>query len=202
MPGIIETTQVPEYTIQLQPHPRNPRARVRVLSGQDDGQDFAVQVPLRIRTVEDALDWLRPAGIAADALRQGEFFFVPSRGPHDAAGCHHESRILREDCGGEEVTEAGSVYRWRVDWDASFSETHSATRCYSVTKSGEVMFVGRRRMRTHTFVGRPRYFVRGSVEHGQHGRLQLLNHGWGPWYEVIPNRAHGPFPVRGYGRGD
>ena len=204
MPGIEQTTQTPTYELQLQPHPRNPQSRIRILVGQDDGQDFAVQVPLRLRTVEAALDWLRPAHVPADALRQGEFFFLPSPGPHAAAGCYHptEGKVRREDCGGEDYTEAGSSYRWSVEWNASFSQTHRATRCYAVTKSGDVLFRGRRRMHSHAFVARPRYFVRGRVEHGQHGTLPLPRHADGLWYEVIPNRAHGPFPVNGYGRGD
>lgn len=194
------------YQLQLQPHPRNPRARVRVLSGTDDGQDFQVQVPLRLKTVEAALEWLRPAGVPEDALRQGEFYFVPSpgHGPHDVAGCYHAdyTHVSRYDCGSQEETDGGSSYQWRVRWEASFSATHSADHCLAVVKSGDVAFVGRRRMRTHGFVGRPRYFVRGGVEHDEHGRLELPRHTSGAWYEVIPNRVHGPFPVEGYGQGD
>lgn len=202
MPGI------DALTISLEPHPRNPRARVRILSGQDDGHSFEVQVPLRIKTVEAALDWLRPAGVPADVLRQGEFYFLPSAGPHAAAGCFHpaDNKVMAADCGGEEVTEGGSNYRWTVDWHASFSPSHTATRCYSVTKSGDVAFVGRRKMRTHSFTARPSYFVAGTVEHPEHGTLELPAHGAAhrgvSWYEVRPNKAHGPFPVRGYGRGD
>lgn len=191
-------------TLTLKPSPTNPRARVRILEGEDDGHRYEVKVPLRCKTVEDALDWLRPEGLQADAIRQGEFYFVPSSGPHRAAGCHHESgeKVYRSDCGSEEYTDAGSEYRWTVDWDASFSRTHRAKDCYSVVKSGSVQFVGRKRVKSHSFTGRPRYFVRGPVEHSQHGTLELPKHAAGLWYEVVPNRAHGPFPVAGFGPTD
>jgi len=189
------------YTLTLEPHPRNPRSRIRVLRGTDDGNPFEVTVPLRIKTVQDAVDWLRPDDVPQDALRQGEFYFIPSTGPHVVAGCYHPDpdHIYREDCGSDEWTAAGSTYRYTVNWRASFSRTHTATTCYSVVKAGYVLFPGRRTLKTHPFTGRPRYFVRGSVTHPEHGTLALPPHDLGEWYEVIPNRAHGPFPVTGYG---
>jgi hypothetical protein len=203
-------------SLTLQAHPANPRARQRVLTGDDDGHAYRVVVPMRIRTVEAALDWLRPDDVPADALRQGEFYLMPSGGPHLMAGCEHDAAtpavreaILRGErdprqtpCGSEEHTEAGSSYRWTVDDAASFSRTHEAESCWSVTKSGDVCFLGRKRVRSHGFTGRPTYYVRGYVEHAEHGRLELPAHYQGRWYEVVPNRAHGPFPVQGYGRGD
>lgn len=190
-------------TLVLKPHPNNPKARVRFLRGQDDGHDYEVRVPLRCKTVEDALDWLRPDEVPADAPRQGEFYFVGSSGPHKAAGCSHYGEPSPSDpyytyCGSTEHTSAGSSYKYTVDSFASFSRRHRATECWSVVKSGEVCFVGRRRVKTHSFVSRPRYFVRGTVYHPEHGNLDL---GSG-WFEVIPNGAHGPFPVRGLGPED
>ncbi len=49
----------------------------RFLVGQDDGADFSVKVPLRVKTVEAAIEWLRPAGVLAGTPRQGEYFFIP-----------------------------------------------------------------------------------------------------------------------------
>lgn len=234
-------------TLTLEPSASNPRARVRVLRGQDDGHDFAVRVPLRCRTVEDALDWLRPDDVPRGSLRQGEFYFIPSGGPHAAAGCDHSPKrgqcpnpqcewgkvysedpgdrgtacptcggsgqgplgpagVHESDCGSSETTEAGSEYRWTVDWQATFSRRHTATRCRAVIKSGEVAFIGRRKVKTHAFRARPRYFVAGEVEHYEHGTLVLPAHSRAyhgiSWYEVVPNRAHGPFPVRGLGQED
>lgn len=192
-----------ETTLTLEPHPNNPKARQRILAGDDGGSPFRVVVPLRIKTIDAALDWLRPAEVPADALRQGEFYFIPSAGPHVAAGCRHGGgRIFLDDCGSEEYTEAGSEYFWRVDWNASFSRTHTAVRCYTVTKSGSVLFRGHRKIKSHDFTSRPRYFVQGPITHGEHGSLELPPHPQGKWYEVIPNKVHGPFPVVGYGQSD
>jgi len=202
-----------DYQITLEPHPRNARARVRVLAGTDDAVPFRVVVPLRITSVEAAVEWLRPAGVPADALRQGEFYFLPSDGPHVEAGCDHPAGrpTNRADCGHGEYTDAGSHYRYNVTWGASFSRTHTAADCKAVVKSGSVRFPGRRTTKSHDFVSRPRYFARGSVQHDEHGTLELPCHNplyqddpqhRGDWYEVVPNRAHGPFPVEGFGPAD
>lgn len=194
--------------LSLRPHPRNPRSRERWLTGEDDGHAYDVRVPMRIRSIADALEWLRPAGVPADALRQGEFYFLPARDPH-VEYCYHaaedihsyyaDGRIVYRrgtEHGSDEFTEAGSVYRYRLTYD-QFSATHAADHCVRVDKRGDVAFRGRRRMRTHEFRARPRYFIWGGVTHPEHGRLDL-----GPgWYEVVPNRAHGPFPVAGRDRG-
>lgn len=202
-----------DCTISLEPHPSNPRSRIRVLAGTDDGAPFRVTVPLHIRTVKDALDWLRPDHVPVDALRQGEFYFIPSAGPHRAAGCTHPDpkRIREADCGSHEYSDAGSHHEYRVVWRASFSRRHTATVCRAVVKSGSVAFRGRRATRTHDYTARPTYYVRGEVVHDEHGTLTLPTHDpsyqddplhQGDWYEVVPNRAHGPFPVWGYGPED
>ncbi len=193
-----------DYQISLEPHPRNPRARQRVLTGTDDAAAFRVVVPIRLKTVEEAVEWLRPPNIPADALRQGEFYLLPSHGPHVEAGCTHPKGepIRRDDCGSDEYTEAGSHYRYRAIGRASFSRTHAATDCKAVVKNGEVAFIGRRAVKTHDFTGRPTYYVSGEVTHFEHGTLALSEHEQGRWYEVVPNKAHGPFPVWGYGPED
>lgn len=168
----------------------------RFLVGEDDGQTFKVRVPLRVKSVEQAIKWLRPAGVPADAPRQGEYFFVPQ-----AEGFKPSS--LRD----ETYTEAGS-YREVVVEDGPLSfHRHAIARCPDLAEDakisraaqarGSTCFIGRKRVCSHDWTGRPRYFVRGQVEHPEHGTLVLGSR----WHEVVPNRAHGPFPVRGLGAG-
>lgn len=183
--------------LAIRPSPKNPRARIRILHGEDDGHPYEVHVPLRIKTVEAALDWLRPANVPGDALRQGEFYFVPADDPHSQF-CDWPDCERTGDHGGY-WQEGPSHYRYDMS-DAQFSRTHYANECVRVTKSGTVAFVASRGIRSHPFTGRPRFFVRGVVRHsgGDHSELVLP----GGWHEVVPNRAHGPFPVRGMGNDD
>lgn len=173
-------------------------SRRRLLQGEDDGHPYQVFVPLRCRTVEDALDWLRPSCVPADAPRQGEYYFIRSAGPHDAGCNHYSDRPNDRDCGRIVETEARSTYRWEVWSNASFSRRHHADECWSVVKSGDTMFAGWKRVRSHSWVDRPRYFVRGTVRHPEHSDLVLPP----GWFEVVPNKAHSPFLVTGIGQED
>lgn len=158
---------------------------VRILSGSDDGSEFRVQIPTRCRTVKQAVAWLRPARIREDALRQGQFFFLPVKLPE---GNDYPVRTPRP----------APHWRTHCKYDARFSATHVATECIAVWNSGTPRFLGRGRLHGHHWTGHPRYFVRGEVTHAKHAPLSLGT----TWHEVIPNRAHGPFPIRGFGRED
>lgn len=130
-------------TLTLAPHPSNPRARLRVPQGLDDGHAYRVVVPLRIRTVEAALAWLRPDGVPIDALRQGEFYFVPSASPVQLYCTAHEPGHHRyQECEGFE--DGGhSSYTWTFVADARFSASHIPVICIAVVKSGSVAFTAR-----------------------------------------------------------
>ena len=152
----------------------------RVLAGMDDGHPFSVQVPLRCQTLREALEWLRPDDVPADALRQGEWYFV-RRNPEP------------ETDGMEQVSEAGSMRRVEHREIETFDERarHMPTECLAVLASGETCFMGRKAVKSHAWTGRPHIFVRGVVHHPEHGGLDL----GAKWHEVVPNRAHGPFAV-------
>ena len=156
----------------------------RILSGTDDGSTFRVAVPMRCHTVEEAVAWLRPPEVPTGSLRQGEFFFRPGQPPE-------------ADDYPVQTTAAGSERQTHTQNEAEFSASHHAEECVAVWDTGNTMFLGRRHVHSHEWTGRPRYFVRGAVKHSEHTTLQLSE-----WHEVIPNRAHGPFPVRGFGRED
>lgn len=179
--------------LETRVHPKNPRARIRVLVGMDDGRPFEVRVPMRVKDVETALDWLRPKDVPPGTTRQGEFFFVPVQNPHNEF-CDHGYDGPRIH--GYELYKGQSCYRYSVA-PSFFSFTHVADECIVVVKSGETAFYSRRKgsVQAHSWTGRPRYFVRGVVRHtrGDHPDLNLGD----SWHEVIPNKAHGPFPMRG-----
>ena len=156
-----------------------------------EAEGTRVRVSSRCRTVEEAENWLRPKGVPPDALRQGEFYFVPV--PADEAGNPEEPDWYAET----------SEYSWRAErwttWPALDARgRHRPEECRVLVTWGETAFIGRRgRIRTHRWQGRPRVFVSGSVEHPEHGVLELPKHQGGWWYQVIPNRAHGPWrPAR------
>lgn len=150
----------------------------RSLTGMDDGHAFSVRVPLRVRTIREALDWLRPDEVGIDALRQGEWFFVP-RDP-EAPGTSHT------DAGSERTIEHQSINTF----DAS--GRHMPAECLAVLSHGDTMFIGRNGGgRSHSWIGRPHIFAKGVISHPEHGSLDLGDN----WHEVIPNRAHGPFQV-------
>jgi len=151
-----------------------------VLTGVDDGHPFQVPVPGTCATVAQALEWLRPPDVPEGAPRQGEYFFVPAALPGE---------------GSSAPTRAGSWRETEHEVGATFSRSHHAEECVRVVTQGETAFVGRRQhVRTHEWRGRDRYFARGEVTHsrGEHPPLDL----GARWHEVVPNRAHGPWPVR------
>jgi len=153
----------------------------RTLTGVDDQHAFAVQVPATCATIGEALEWLRPDGVCADTPRQGEYFFARRDPPAE---------------GSESVGRRSHRYTRHVS--ARFSRTHNADEVIRVETAGETAFCGRRSIKTHGWTGRDRYFARGVVRHeaGDHPDFDL----GAQWHEVIPNRAHGPWPVRAPGR--
>lgn len=186
--------------LELRPHPTNQKARQRILVGEDDGHRYEVAVPMRFKDPQSALDWLRPKDVPIDALRQGEFYFVPSENPHELFCDEEHCRSFNRH--GSTWFEGTSDYQFIME-RGDFSTSHYVPRSYGeswrATKAGNVAFFGRRGVAHHQFSGRPRYFVRGTVVHarGDHADLVLPAHPGGDWYEVIPNKAHGPFPVTG-----
>lgn len=54
-----------------------PPAETTFLVGYDERRQFISMLPKRVNSVEKAHRVLRPAGVPADAPRQGEWFFVP-----------------------------------------------------------------------------------------------------------------------------
>jgi hypothetical protein len=160
---------------------RDPRAR-RVLVGYTEG-GWSVQVPLRCKTLQDARAWLRPAGVYEDTPRQGEWFFV-RRDPPDAD----------ETAPNEWGTWSETIVEDALSFDRR--DRHHPDECVRVYRRGETAFRGRKHIRTHRWVGRPRFFVRGDIMHPEHETLTLTD-----WHEVIPNQAHGPFAVGSWGGG-
>lgn len=175
--------------------------RVRILAGTDDGAPFRVRVPMRCRTTEAAIEWLRPPEVPPGAPRQGDLYFVPMVAEHRLGTWKPSS--LRE----RSETDAGSWREVEVD-DGPLSfgrheiEQGEVPACKSISRvaqaRGETCFIGRKSVRSHAWTGRPRYFVRGTVVHPEHGTLVLGL----TWHEVIRNRAAGPWPVRGLRGGD
>jgi hypothetical protein len=54
-----------------------PSSSQTVLVGMDETHHFAAELPSRVNSVEAAHKILRPKGLSAKAVRQGEFFFDP-----------------------------------------------------------------------------------------------------------------------------
>jgi hypothetical protein len=157
----------------------------RRLTGWDDGHVWTVQVPSRLGTAEDALDWLVPDGMYDDDTRQGEWFFKPVDA-RTAWLCQHAwegGSYL--DVGSE--TEHGTWHQTSYRRGAWTQTRHRAECVVVAQKSGEVAFFGRKgRIRVHKYTAKPRLFVKGKITAPDHKDL-LLN----GWYEVIGNRAVG-----------
>ena len=152
-----------------------------------EAEGAKVKVSSRCRTVEEAENWLRPKGVPPDALRQGEFYFIPA--PAEQVG-DPKKLPWTARTGWQSSRE-----EWWTTWRALDARgRHRPKECRVLLTRGETAFIGRGgRVRTHRWEGRPRVYVRGAVEHPEHGVLQLPPHQAGGWYEVIPNRAHGPW---------
>jgi len=152
-----------------------------------EAEGARVKVSSRCRTIKEAEAWLRPKEVPPGSLRQGEFYFVPV--PHDEIG----------DPDKPDGYEQTSQYSWRAErwmhWAYLDAKArHCPEECRVRLVWGETAFIGRKgRIRTHRWEARPRVFVSGSVSHPEHGDLELPQHEGGWWYEVIPNRAHGPW---------
>ena len=155
-----------------------------------EAEGARVRVSSRCKTVEEAEQWLRPKGVPPDALRQGEFFFVPA--PTEEVGNPDELGWYAQTS--QYSWRAGHWTRWRA---LDFRARHRPQECRVLITYGQTGFIGRGgQVRTHGWQGRPHVYVRGSVSHPEHGDLQLPAHERGQWYEVIPNKAHGPWRPR------
>ena len=155
----------------------------RTLTGMDDGHPFSATVPLRCQTIGEALEWLRPDGVAVDAIRQGEWFFVPATPEPE----------------GRTESDAGSWREVAHHVIESFDARgrHQIAECLVVIATGETAYIGRRSVRTHNWTGRPHVYARGLITHPEHCAIDLGT----SWHEVVPNRAHGPFAVGSLGIG-
>jgi len=157
----------------------------RRLTGWDDGHVWTVKVPSRLRTAEDALDWLIPDGVDYDDPRQGEWFFRPVDG-HTGWLCRCALEDGHSLDRGKE-TEAGTWHETLYHRAAWTQTRHRAEHAVIAQKHGEVVFFGRKgRLRTHKYSARPRLYVHGRITAPDHKDL-ILN----GWYEVVGNRAVG-----------
>jgi hypothetical protein len=189
MPSKSRTTRVIDRTTDDNDRPlilwRRKGDRHRRLTGWDDGHVWTVQVPSRLGTAEDALDWLVPDGMFHDDPRQGEWFFRPVDG-HTAWLCrcaledgHSIDRGTETEYGTWHVT----IFH-RAEWTQT---RHRAEHAVVAQKHGEVAFFGHKgRLRVHKYTGKPHLFVRGKITAPNHADLVLDG-----WYEVIGNRAVG-----------
>lgn len=144
----------------------------RLLRGEDDGHPFEVRVPLRCRTVEDAIDWLRPDGVFPDDPRQGDLWFVREDPPQPGF----------EDIGKRSWRET-HVFRFHNESIAG--TRHVAEEFALVEVSGSTAFVGRRgKIRHHAWQARPVGYAKGKISHPEHGVLVLEG-----WHRVVPRRG-------------
>lgn len=143
----------------------------RLLRGEDDGHPFAVRVPLRCTTTEEAIDWLRPDGVRPDAPRQGDLWFVLSGRP--SLGYEETGRYSWREAKGEK------------EWNVSIGGTrHIAEELLTIWTRGSTAFLGRDGVASHRWEGRPRLYVRGRITHPEHGTLVLHE-----WHRVVPRRG-------------
>jgi hypothetical protein len=157
----------------------------RRLTGWDDGHVWTVEVPSRLSTAEEALDWLLPEDADRFTLRQGEWFFLGV--DYSTASYCDEAIKYGSAVESEEETAAGSWHRTeyrRGDWAQT---RHRAQEVVVAQKHGEVAFVGDKgRVRTHEYTAKPRLYVRGRITAPDHADLVLDG-----WHEVVGNRAVG-----------
>jgi hypothetical protein len=159
----------------------------RRLTGWDDGHVWTVQVPSRLSTAKEALDWLLPDNLIGNWRRQGEWFFLPvTVDSYTAMFCDLASQY-GESVHKEKKTPFGSWHRTfyrRAEWTRT---RHRAQEAVVAQKHGEVAFLGDKgRMRTHEYTAKPRLFVRGKITAPDHADLVLDG-----WHEVVGNRAVG-----------
>ena len=129
--------------------------------------------------------------------RQGEYWFVEVPSPLQEKLTFIREYPLREQT--RYFTDAGYVSdysRKETRWEfGRFSRTHHASECLHRVDSENTAFIGRKgSVKTHGWTAHSKFYVRGAVEHVDHGTLQL-----DMWHECVPNKAHGPFPVGGAG---
>jgi hypothetical protein len=157
----------------------------RRLTGWDDGHVWTVEVPARLRTAKEALEWLQPEGVDEDTPRQGEWYFLPADG-HVAHMCDLAEERGHADYE-EPPTEAGSWHRTLYKAGEWVRTRHRAECVVVAIKHGEVVSYGSKgRLRAHKYSSRPRLYVRGRITAPNHADLVLEG-----WHEVIGNRAVG-----------
>ena len=93
--------------------------RQNFLVGRDEKSQFVAMLPRKAKSVKDAHESLRPAGVPRTALRQGEWFFVPANRDEKRAIAnainrrgiaHPESgRNMRRGRWGERLTQPGEL---------------------------------------------------------------------------------------------
>jgi len=171
------------------------------LVGREGQQIFAVRIRAKkIKTLDEALAWLRPEDVPHYALRQGDLYFVPLPGWSPPL---LTTNLTRPDFSDAIEFNQPPPRTWRRTCCQEFSRLPAHSHRLEqpgrvVWDEGETAFVGRKGVRSHPWRGRPRYFVRGRITHPEHGMLDV---GY-IWHEVVPNRAVGPWRVDQRWQGD
>lgn len=181
MSTILSSEREPDLRLEIR---RNERGRPvgRLLTGTDaDGCAVSAHVPLRCKTVDEALAWLRPADVRPDDPRQGDLYFSPV------------SRFSPDDTEGvwavEEERDTGTIHEVRVTYhrgERILGTRHRAEEMVVMERRGTVAFVGRRGVAYHDYVARPQVWVRGEITHPEHPTLDLDPE---LWHVVVPQRG-------------
>jgi hypothetical protein len=163
---------------------RDGEAKNKFLLGHDERHWFVAAVPGdHVRDVRTAIDSLRPAeAIGVDAIRQGEWFFVPAPGATvGPSGIFRNERLSRG--GGkphvcDELMRSGGiavmVSRERQYWTGVSLATHE--RLIRTDPAAQRMTWSRMVRDAHVF-------VRGGVRHPDHKTVHLDG-----WHRVYLNR--------------
>lgn len=176
----------------------------KYLVGRDEGRLFRTPVSMRCTTIQGALDWLRPVphrmlkrqgdlffvpvalreGLPSYMHRAGNYYRLPGRGQYNPwHSTYNEAMangISRDD---ESNGYSSHTYTYRAMTEIG-NTRHVAEFGLTLWKSGEVAFLGRRKIRTHSYTAKPRFFVSGFVSHPQHETLELEG-----WWEVLPQNG-------------
>lgn len=138
-------------------------------------------IPGPAKTVDEALDSLRPPGLPKTALRQGEWFLVPTEGIRPG------KNVLK---GVPDSAYSHETREWTPFVRQGVPVISDKAEAYRFTDGTPPRALREREARhrvTHVFLNGPHVYVRGRMRDAEHGVLKL---GDGKtWYRVVKNLA-------------
>lgn len=164
----LENQRVHKYRVVIEA--TVPSTNVSFLVGYDEKSLFIAMLPKHVKTVDNAHKALRPAGVPADALRHGEWFFVPTTKSDEVI----IDRFLEGPLVRHSIYKNDSL-EWNSSWSGS---SHRASEVIWPNDGRNTSAVNTQTLR----------YARGTIKDGRAGHHSPLTLGDGnTWYRVVRN---------------